>query len=611
MARIVRTTVLDDDLLRLRLLLVVFLTAQAVLGLFLWRIQVANTDRYEIDLAQQSIRRVRLPGVRGCMFDRNGLLLADNRPSYGVALYLEELRKYRSEGRTIDHIQNVVAQLSEIIGLPPEIERRDIVTHINRRLPLPLVAWRELPEDALARFVEFGLSIPGVDIYTQPVRVYPQGELACHALGYVGRADPPTGEEEPFHYYLPEMAGRAGLERTMDHVLRGEAGGQLMRIDVVGYRRHDVAIRTPRRGQDVMLSLDARIQRVVENALDGVVGSAVILDPGNGDVLAIASTPGYDLNSFVPRISTETWQGLNNDPRTPLLNRAVGGLYPPGSTFKMITALAGLVNNKSRATDIHNCPGSFTLGNATFRCWHRSGHGHINMEQAIEVSCNVYFFHVGLQCGIDAIYHMATAFGLGSKSGIELDADLAGLVPNPGWKRHVHRDGWRDGDTCNVSIGQGSLLVTPLQMAMMTATLANGGTVYQPRLVIGVRAEGMETYQGIEPVVANRMNWDRRHIDVVRKGMRDVIMTARGTGRTARIPGVVAAGKTGTAEFGRKEDRQRHAWMVAFAPYDNPKYAIALLVDEGVSGGETAAPRMKKILEGLFSPAEDGTRGAG
>ena len=220
MARIARTTVLDDDLLRLRLLLVVFLLALGFLGLYLWRIQVAHTDKYEVNLAQQSIRRVRLPGVRGCMYDRNGQILADNRPSYGVVLYLEELRKYRSQARTIDHIEEIVEQVSQIIGLPPEINRRDILTHINRRRPLPLIAWRELDEGALARFVESGLSIPGVDIYTQPVRIYPEKSLACHSIGYVGRADPPEDEDEPFHYYLPEMAGRAGLERTMDHLLR-------------------------------------------------------------------------------------------------------------------------------------------------------------------------------------------------------------------------------------------------------------------------------------------------------------------------------------------------------------------------------------------------------
>lgn len=602
MAHNAHSTVLDDDLLRLRLMLVVFLLCQVLLGGFLWRIQVANSDRYEVDLAKQSIRRVRLPGIRGCMYDRHGELLAGNRPSYGVALYLEELRKPGVRSKTVDYIEQVVAQLSQLIDQPPEINRQDILNHIRRRLPMPLVVWRELSETAMARFIESGLSIPGVDTYIQPARIYPHDELACHVIGYVGRADPPD-EAEPYHYDIPEMAGRAGLESSMDHLLRGKSGGRLLRVDVSGYRRHDVGLRPPRRGSDLMLSIDADIQKKAEEVLADVAGSVVVIDPSNGDVLALVSKPGYDLNSFVPGISTANWKALNENPELPLLNRAVAGTYPPGSTFKMVTALAGLVNGKSQPSEVHNCPGYYQLGKVTFRCGTRSGHGPVNLEQALEGSCNVYFFHVGLQTGIESIYHMSTAMGLGSKTGIELNAEMSGLVPNSAWKRHVYQDDWRDGDTCNVSIGQGALLVTPLQMAMMTATLANGGTVYKPRLVIGTRSEDDDTYLNVPPVVLNKMNWSRNFIDVIRLGMKDVVMSPHGTGRSARIENVVVAGKTGTAEFGRKEERHRHAWMVAFAPYDNPKYAIAILVDEGVSGGETAGPRMKMLLDGIFNSA--------
>ena len=603
MARRAPSTVLDDDLLRLRLLLVIFLGALFFLGAYIWRIQMSGSDRYEVDLAKQSVRRIRTPGVRGSMVDRNGVILADNRPSHGVALYMEELRKPGPWKNTIDHVESVIAQLSGILGRPPEISRDDVWMHIRRRPPLPLIAWRELDDAALARFVELGSSIPGVDIYTQPVRIYPQKELACHTVGYVGRADPPKDEvEEPYHYYLPEMAGRSGLERSMDHVLRGAAGGRLMRVDVSGYRRHDLGVRTPQRGRDIMLALDAELQHVAENALGGKEGSIVVMDPRNGDVLAIVSSPGYDPNLFVPAISTNNWNALLENPARPLVHKAVAGTYPPGSTFKMVTALAGLGNNKSTIDEVHNCPGYFSLGRATFRCWNRFGHGPVNLEQAIEGSCNVYFYYVGLKAGIDAIYYQATAMGLGSKTGIEMDAEQPGLVPNNAWKRNTQRDSWRDGDTCNVSIGQGALLVTPLQMAMMTAAFANGGTVYKPRLVIGIKPEEGDVYEAVEPVVLNRMNWERRHIDIVRLGMKDVIMSPRGTARTVQIPGVVIAGKTGTAEFGPKEERRKHAWMVAFAPYDDPQVAIALIVDEGESGGMTAGPIMRRIMLGIFRP---------
>ncbi|HMO03278.1 MAG TPA: penicillin-binding protein 2 [Kiritimatiellia bacterium] len=612
-ARNAPTTVLDDDLLRLRLMLLVFLLGIALLGAFLWRIQVANTGQYEVDLAKQSIRRVRLPGVRGCLYDRQGNVLAENRPAHGVALYLEELRQPGPLKRTVDHVESVVSNLSAIVQLSPEIDREAIRTHIRRRLPLPLVVWRELPEAALARLVESGLSVPGVDIYTQPVRVYPLGALACHAIGYVGRAEPAKveNEEESYHYYLPEMAGRAGVEKSMDDLLRGEAGGRLLRVDVSGYRRNDIGMRTPRRGHDLMLSLDAKIQQTAESILSDTAGSIVVIDPNNGDVIALASSPGYDLNQFIPGISSENWKTLNDDPNTPLLHRAIAGTYPPGSTFKMITALAGLVNGKARPEDVHHCPGYFRLGNVTFRCWLRSGHGPVNLEQAIEGSCNVYCFHVGLDSGIDAIANMARAFGMGDRTGIALDGEARGLVPDAAWKRRVYEDGWRDGDTCNVSIGQGALLATPLQMAVMTAALANGGIVYQPRLILGVRPEAGETFRTLDPVVVNRMLWDRKHLNIVRLGMKDVVMSPTGTGRTARIPGVVMAGKTGTAEFGRKDEKRRHAWMVAFAPFDAPRYAVAMLIDEGVSGGETAAPRMKLLMQALFPESQPAAVGGG
>lgn len=598
------STVLDDDLLRLRLLLVVFLLGQLLLGAHLWRIQMSGTDQYEDNLTKQSVRRIRIPGVRGAMVDRHGVILADNRPSHGVALYMEELRKPGRWSNTINNVDATIHRLSEILGRPPEISREDIRTHIQRRLPLPLLAWRDIDDAMLARFVESGATMPGVDIYTEPVRVYPQGSLACHSIGYVGRADPPKEDEDAsFHYYLPEMAGRAGLERTMDQYLRGEAGGRLLRVDVSGYRRQDLSIRTPQRGRDIMLALDAGLQRLVERALGEQEGSAVVIDPRNGDVLAIASTPGYDVNRFVPAITRGDWKTLMDDPRRPLLHKAVAGTYPPGSTFKMITALASLSTGKSTMQEVHNCPGYFSLGRAIFRCWNRNGHGPVNLEQAIEGSCNVYFNEVGLKAGIAAIHDQAMALGLGARTGIELDAEQAGLVPDDAWKRKTHKDAWRDGDTCNVSIGQGALLATPLQMAMMTAALANGGTVYRPRLVIGVKPEGSDEYAAVPPAILRTMNWQRSHIDIVRLGMKDVVMSPRGTARTVQIPDVVVAGKTGTAEFGRKDEKRRHAWMVAFAPYDAPQYAIAVLVDEGVSGGETAAPVMRQILTGIFKPA--------
>ncbi len=595
-----RTHPLDDEILRLRLLLVAMMLFLGILAAALWRIQVAHGKQYENSQAKQSVRRVRLPGMRGRLYDRNGQVLADNRPSYGVAIYLEELRQPGPWSRTIDRVESLVTNLSQIIGVPPAVTRAQIKTHVDQRRALPLVAWRDLDEQALARLSEQGHALPGVDVYTEAVRFYPFKATACHVLGYVGRADPTQNGEEPFHYYLPEMIGRSGLEKTMDEDLRGEAGGRLMRVDVSGLRRDDINQRDPKAGRDVLLSLDIRIQALAEEALGNSPGAAVVMDPDNGDVLAIVSHPGFDPNSFVPFLRSEDWKILSNDELTPLLNRAVAGAYAPGSTFKPVTAMAALESGKFSASTVYDCPGYFQLGRAVFRCWYHAGHGPLNLRQALEHSCNVYMFNMALATGPDYISNQAIALGLGRKTGIELDYESSGLVPNNAWKRRVFRDSWRDGDTCNLSIGQGALTVTPLQMAVVTAAFANGGRVWKPRLVVGERASGATTFERRQPVLENSMSWDPDHLKTVREGMRDVVMSPTGTGRAMGIPGVVMAGKTGTAEFGPAAARKRHAWMIAFAPYDRPKYAVVMVVDEGVSGGETVAPRMRRLMTGLF-----------
>ncbi|MCS6771116.1 MAG: penicillin-binding protein 2 [Kiritimatiellae bacterium] len=592
----------NDEVLRLRALFAVMIALFLVLAGRFWQIQIHRGPMYEQDQFRQSIRRVRLPGVRGRLFDRHGRAVADNRPSYTLSIYLEELRKPGSWDRTIDAVEELLRTLSPIVGSPPRLSRTEIRNHIRKQLPLPLHAWRDLDEAAMARFAELAGRIPGVDIQADSTRVYPFGSRAAHVLGYVGRADASSDDgEEPFHYYLPEVAGRSGLEKTLDPLLRGEAGGRLVRVDVTGYRRYDFGQRDPRPGRDVMLTLDMRVQGLAEQALGEDPGAVVVLDPRNGDILAMASRPAFDPNEFVPSIPPTRWRQLNQDPKTPLLNRAVAGGYAPGSTFKLVTALAALESGRSHLGDIHTCSGSFQLGRTTFRCWFHPGHGVLNLRQAIEQSCNVYFFEMGLAAGIARIHEMASRMGLGSRTGVELDFEVAGLVPNDEWKRRTQRDAWRDGDTCNVAIGQGAIVVTPLQMAQVTMLIANGGRLYRPRLVRGIRDFGADSFAMNSPVLVREMNWHAAVLEAVRLGMRDVVHGERGTARRVAISGVTVAGKTGTAEFGRKEDRRRHAWMVAYAPFDAPRYAISIVVDEGISGGETAAPRMRLLLEGLLA----------
>ncbi len=592
---------------RLRVIQTGVLTAFCFLVFMLWRIQIAYGIHYKENFSRQCIRKVRLPGIRGRILDRHGVALAENRPSYDLSIHMEELRRRGAWSNTIVHVEEVLERVSKAISRPPAIDRDDIWNHIRKRLPLSLCAWRDMDQTTLARWAEQGGGIPGITLEVQPMRVYPQTNSACHVIGYVGRAKIEQDAEQRYHYYLPEVAGVGGIEKVFDQDLRGEAGGEIVRVDVSGYRRsfsHDEAMREirrePRCGRDVVLSLDARIQRAAETAMSTNAGAVVVIDPRNGDVLAMVSVPAYDLNAFIPIMSRTVWRGLLNDPQHPLINKACSGHYAAGSIFKPIVAMAALQKDADLGRKVYHCPGYFNLGRAHFRCWQHYGHGDCTLQQALKYSCNVYFYRLGLECGPEHIQHMARAVGLGSKTGIALDGEKSGLVPDNLWKRANHGDRWRDGDTCNLSIGQGALDVTPLQMAVVAATLANGGYVYRPRLVLGVGEKGSANFDAIEPEIVNNLHWPPQRIGVVRRGMRDVVMAVDGTGRKAGTPGIEVAGKTGTAQYGARELGLKRGWMIAFAPFGNPRYAIALMVERAVSGGSTAAPKVGELLNAIF-----------
>lgn len=592
-------------------LLGLWLAALACLGglvLRLWNLQVAQGMEYQRKLAKQSLRSVRLPGIRGRILDRNGERLADNRPSYCVSLYLEELRRPGGLQRTVDHIMDTLYRLAETMDRPLQLTQQDVRLHLGRRTPLPLVAWRDLDDTAVARFIERSGKFPGAALTVEPVRTYPQGASACHLLGYVGRADPPAAGEdgaEKFHYYLPEMAGKAGIEKRLDGVLRANAGGKLeIQVDVAGFKFDEVSRRTPGKGGDIVLAVDERIQRAAEAVLEGQRGAAVVVDPRNGDILALASAPGFDPNGFVPSVPADIWNRLLKDTARPLFSRATGGEYAPGSTFKPVTLLAALHSGRVAADTRFTCPGYFELGSARFRCWQHWGHGNIDLQSAIRYSCNVYLFHAALACGPEPIQAMARAVGFGRRTEISLDFERPGLVPDAPWKRAARRDSWRDGDTCNQAIGQGALLVTPIQMGLYAAALANGGTLWQPRLVRQITAAD-GTAQEIAPAAApDGPRWKPQHIRTVREGMRDAVNQPDGSGKRAALAQVVVAGKTGTAEYGVKGSGRKMTWMIAFAPFEEPRYAVAVLVEDGVSGGTTVAPRVKQLLAQVFREVE-------
>ena len=626
-----------ENMPRWRLLILALLTI-ASLGLLASRLhtlQVKESGDYASSQVRQSVRRVLLPAPRGRIFDRNGEILADNRPSYCIAVYIEELRKPGPWSNTVNAVEARLDHISTALGIPRQISRADIRRHISRRLPLPLLAWQDLDDRSLARFAEEFANDPGMDIYVQPERIYPHGAIAAHILGYVGR-EKPAETNEVFHYNVLGMKGRAGIEASMDAVLAGEPGGKLITVDVSGYRHGETISRPSKPGRDIRLTIDAGLQAQLERLIGDRRGAAVAVDPRNGEILALASEPAFDPNALSPSVPPALWRALMADKDRPLLNRAISGVYPPGSVFKPCVALAALKSGVSPNIS-YSCNGVFVLGNMRLRCSSTYGHGeNLSLRYAIEQSCNPFFCSLGTHIGIDVIDAYAAKMGFGRRTGIPLGGEREGLLPTPEWKSRVRHDGWRVGDTANLAIGQGLLLVTPLQVAMYAAALANGGTLHRPRLVADDEAmqnaectmhnasSTSQTYLGASaPSAALRENSaphqpsNRQTVKpsnstsdnafrIVRGGMYDVVNAPKGTGRRAKVPGLEVAAKTGTAEYGSRSNRRKHTWMIAFAPFDNPTIALAIVIEDGDSGGRTVAPLVRSALAYWFGLPDPG-----
>jgi penicillin-binding protein 2 len=495
--------------------------------------------------------------------------------------------------------------------------------HYRTNTLIPYTYRQDLDFETMAKFLENNVGLPGLKAEVKPVRYYPFGALAAHILGYVGaprdinmqqRAEQEANPNRDYDFYQPDMEGKAQIEQAMDKYLRGEPGTRILQRDVKSQILEDQAqLIPPKPGNDVYLTIDARLQYIVEDTLR-VAGRAacVLVDAQNGDVLAMASVPSFDPNKFVPSIDAKEWSTLVNDDTTPLLNRAING-YAPGSTFKLVTSIAGL---RAGVGDRHyTCTGGVSYGNIYMKCWvtsqHMPPHGTLDLEGGIKNSCNAFFFQYGNAAGIDQIDTVGTLLGIGQKSGLPLTGENPGILPGPEWlKQQNPQDRWRPGLTANVSIGQGAVLASPLQMAMVAAAIGNGGTVFYPRLIDKVvDKEGKVVMQEPAKVRTNLLTdagINAQQLEHVRHGMWRVVNEEGGTARKARLKDIVVAGKTGTAQFWRIDKdghkvKDNHVLFVAFAPYDKPKYAICVFIQGGKSGGGVAAPVAAKILEQAFA----------
>jgi penicillin-binding protein 2 len=620
---------------RIAVLATVAFAAFALLVARLWYVQVSRGEEYTSRIRNNSQVNVRLPAVRGEITDRHGLPLAQNRASNAVEFYLPDLvRDYRnrhgdvprhhyrttvggmltekSEPDIVKIVNDTVMPRLAELGLARDYNANQLRLHFRNNTEVPYLYLEDLDFATMARLAERGIDVAGVNFTVRPVRRYVYGSLGAHFLGYVGA---PAGIDKEdaarFNFYQPDTEGKAQLELALDRELKGTPGARVLQRNARGIIEGEVGLQPPVQGDTVRLTIDARIQYIAEKALRAVGrGAAVVVDPHNGDILAMVSVPSYDPNSFIPAISATGWRELTGDATDPLINRALSA-YAPGSTYKIPIALAGLRAGLDQRR--FNCSGGVSYGNKFMQCWIASkngAHGTLELESAIRVSCNAFFYQYGNAAGIDQIVTTGHMLGLGEKSGVPLSGEASGILPGPGWlQSHYPRERWSSGQTANVSIGQGYVLTTPLQMAMLTATVANGGTSYYPRLVDKILGpDGTVTRQ--EPVKIRadlrEQGLTAEQIERVRRGMWDVVNRGGGTAPSARLKGREVAGKTGTAQFWRGRVKDNHTWFIAFAPYDTPRYAVAVIVQGAQSGGGVAAPIAAKILADTFKLEEGG-----
>ncbi len=575
-----------------------------LLGLRLWQLQIRDGAYYQ-DLARDNrTRSIVLEPARGLLYDRNGQLLANNIPSFQLYVSLEDVQD-RQElinrlPRYVDvNIQTVTEKLAST--------RRRGRVKIKNGLTLKEAASIE----------SHRMELPGVVIQPEYQRHYPLGNYASHVLGYVGEISEDQLKDSEFSdVQAGRTVGQYGVERTFDAHLLGDTGRKVIEVDAFGYPKRSLSIQAPLAGDDLYLTLDIRLQRLAEDLLGEESGAIVALDPWNGDVLALASRPGFNPNDLSGGISPKAWQQLLQDSRHPLTNRAIQGRYPPGSTFKIVMAAALLGTQTMRANDSLTCQGAFPFGRRVFRDWKRAGHGAVDLTEAIAQSCDVYFYKVGNQLGIDPITTYSREFGLGAKTGIPLPSEQSGLVPSRKWKKKNRGEPWYPGETISIAIGQGFLSVTPIQMAKVVAIVATNGKDVKPRLLKGVRLRRTGNLKE-EPLSTSRqLPLSRDIFAEIHKGLTAVVK--KGTAQKAQSEIVNIAGKTGTAQVvAMKDDDEKnetaevtkkhrdHAWFVAYAPVERPKIAVAVIVEHMGHGGSAAAPLARTLIEAFVQNSEN------
>jgi penicillin-binding protein 2 len=560
----------------------------AALFFKLWYLQVIKGGEYKKFAERNRLRIIEIPAPRGIIYDKNNTVLVKNIPSFDISVAREDFPEN----------PETLSALGKLLGLKPD-DIKDRLESVSANPFKPVTLQQNISLEEVARVAGRKIDFPFLRVDVVVNREYIYGQFASHVIGYLGRLNLKQ-TKDPGYYDVPREAfiGQLGIEKVYDRILRGTAGKKVIEVDAIGRVIRVVGLQHPVNGEDIRLTIDMNLQVAAEESLIGKTGAVVALDPNTGEILALASTPSFDPNLFARGINYEDWKRLINDPFNPFLNRALQSQYPPGSTFKIITAIAALEEGIITEDTRFQCNGSINFGRV-FRCWKEEGHGNINLHKAIVESCDVYFYEIGKKLGIDTLAHYASDFGIGRPVGIELDGERTGIVPTTEWKFRTKKQKWYKGETLNTVIGQGYLSATPIQMARLMAAVVNGGKLYRLHLLRDEAAKN---------TVENEVRIRPENVDFIKKALIGVVAEEGGTGWMARSDIVRIGGKTGTTQViggkqkeGNIPDKYRdHAWFVAFAPEKNPQIVVGVFVEHGGHGSTAAAPIAKKVIEAYF-----------
>lgn len=565
--------------LRLKNFFTIILCSFVGLTVGLYFLQIVYSGKYADLASNNRLRLIRYPPVRGELFDRHGTPLAVNVVTFNIMGYPLDLEK-----------ENMIASLAELLskhGIP--MTEQGLAASLKRQYGAPyrvvrVVGNLTLPQMAdLVADPEFPQQLFPIPVWR---RTYPAGSLVANITGFVGEINERELESMANLGYIGgDLIGKGGIERQYEEILRGTPGEEYVEVDARGRKVKLLSQRPSGRGVDIHLSVDLGAQRLAADLMKEHRGAMIVLDAQTGEILVSCSSPSYDNNLFAWGISSKEWEALVRDPANPMMDRTIAGIYPPASTFKILVALAALEEKVITTSTTFRCSGSIKLGPRTFRCWRRSGHGTVNVFSGLQNSCDVFFYEVGLKLGIEKLMKWGRLFGVGSPSGVDLPGELSGILAGPEWKQKRLKEKWYLGDTVNYSIGQGFLLMTPMQIARMYAVVANGGYLVQPHFFSTTNR------------TADKLPVSEKNLKVIQKGLNYVVQ--RGTGRQAGTYGITVAGKTGTAQNPHGDD---HALFAGYAPADNPKYVAVVFLEAGLHGGSVAAPMVGEILSYLLVP---------